>query len=216
MARFLLIFLTFLLITATAALIGTEAPTNDVVISKDNVPVKEESSREEVKTLDDPPRFIPDEEIYDDPSAWEKEREDAEDETAAKTPTEREIKKTSQPFILEIMSIKENAFANLASMEKKIAVDYLSLPQGERADAPQNLTEKYLPAAKMLMETADKDVERALKKMEAALSAINAPLDTVSEAEKSYAAEREKTLSSYTELLKSLGQDIDLDEILPY
>ena len=214
MVRFLMIFLTFVLITASAAMIGLEIPSDDVLILNEDVPVESEESSSSKETLDDPPRFIPDEEIADDPSASQKNEETTVSDSSPKIPTEREIRKAAEPYISEINSIKENAFANLGSMEKKIAVDYLSLPQKERENAPQKLMEKYIPAAKLLLETADRDVERALKKLEAALTAINAPLDTAEKVRAGYKKDKQETISSYNELLKSMGQEINLDEAL--
>ena len=221
MVKFLLLTLTLTLITASAALLGMNSEPFDVLKIKGDIPISEEStqnpdtsksSSSKEDSLKVPPRFIPDEPLELDPSAQEntEEGEKDRDEEEIKPPTEREIKKAANPYIVEIINIKENAFANLASMEKKIAIDYLSMPVDERENAPAVLKEKYMPKVVFLLDTADKDVERALKKLESALRAINAPLDIVDEAKKSYLDEKEEKLNYYKELLKSLGQDITL------
>lgn len=222
MLKFLLLTLTLTLITASAALLGIDRQPFDVLKIKGDIPISEEreeqkenedtskSSSSEEDSLKVPPRFIPDEPLDLDPSAQENREEGEDDKAEIKVPTEREIKKAANPYIVEIINIKENAFANLASMEKKIAIDYLSMPVDQRENAPAVLKEKYMPKVTFLLDTADKDVERALKKLEASLRAINAPLDIVDEAKKSYLDEKEEKLNYYRELLKSLGQDITL------
>ncbi len=221
MIKFLLLALTLTLITASAALLGIESTPFEVFKIKGGIPISqknetaeqgEEISSSKEDSLKVLPRFIPDEPLEQDLSTQERmeEGEKQHEEGKMSIPTEREIKKAANPYITEIINIKENAFANLSAMEKQIAVDYLSLPKNERENAPALLKEKYMPKAVFLLDTADKDVERALKKLESALRAINAPLDMVDEAKKSYLDEKEEKLSYYRELLKSLGQDISL------
>ena len=209
-----------LFITLSALLMGPEEKLFSVLSIEENIPFeKEDRPKEEPKfpkedNFKEPPRFIPDEPLNLDPSAVEKTEEDEQSDGEIRIPDERDAKKAASPYVMEIINIKENAYANIASLEKKIAIDYLSLPKEERDDAPEKLKEKYMPRINLILQTADKDVDRALKKMEGALKAINADLTLVEEAKKSYLDEKEEKINYYKEILKSLGQDMDLSALL--
>ena len=231
MIKGLLLSLTLILITATAALIGINMRTNSVIELAHNEPVASEdissSSKESMQTSQDssssPPRFILNEPIENympsaeeealDPSAHVKAIDDSSSESydsSASIPDEKEIKKTAEPYVLEIMNIKNNAFANISSMEKKIAVEFLSYPQNEREGAVAKLTEKYMPKITLILSTADDDVKRAVKKMEAALIAINGDTKICDESLESYEKEKAEKIKYYEGILSSLGQNIDI------
>lgn len=232
MIKGLLLSLTLILITATAALIGINMKTNSVMELKHNEPIVSEdvsSSKESPSSSDTdnsskaPPRFILNEPIDKylsesqkeslDPSAHVKAFDDSTSEisdSAPIVPDEKDIKKAAEPYILEIMNIKNNAFANIGSLEKKIAVEFLAFPQNERQEAVGKLTDKYMPRITLILSTADDDVNRAIKKMEAAVTAINGDTKICDEALKSYEKEKDEKIKYYQGILSSMGQNIDI------
>ncbi|MEG2144821.1 MAG: hypothetical protein RRY40_05765, partial [Oscillospiraceae bacterium] len=129
------------------------------------------SLHEEKQEEKAPPRFIlnqPMDEIlnHDNVSSANESGSAVPEESAPpKAPDENKIKKTSEPFLKEIHNIKGNAFGNISSLEKKIAVEFLSLPTDKREESIPKLMEKYLPQVNLIISTADKDVERSLKKL---------------------------------------------------
>lgn len=125
-------------------------------------------------------------------------------------PDENKIKKTSEPYLKELYNIKSNAFGNISSLEKKIAVEFLTLPIKEREKNIPVLTEKYLPQVNLIISSADKDVERCLKKLSAALVAINGDTSIVETAKNEYHKEKTEKIKYYENILKSFDENISI------
>ena len=232
MMRGLILAMTLLLITATAALIGTNIQSEATLELKKNERINDSSSNPKADISEEivPPRFILNEPIENylddqsdifDPSTSAKAEEESfgnsvsNEESEPITPTEpdqEQIKKTAAPYLKEIFNIKNNAFGNISSLEKKIAIEFLTIPKEERQKSIKKLTEKYFPQVSLIMTTADDDVNRVCKRLRGALVAINASSEIADEAKETYEKERKQKVEYYESILKSFGENICITE----
>ena len=229
MIRCMMLALTLILITLSAAFLGRDGQIRQVLhqtklpvqSSVESYPQPQSSSTSSPSDhSSESPRFIPDEPISqqpaeshhqsappflpDDPSAEAQlyPIENAEDYTPT-PPTEQQKLIAAEPFVKELFELTEQSADELRAIIDRAIGEFLSASPLERNNTISALIEKYTPEIISLEEKTDSKAEAILLRMNAALVAIGADDSLVTDARAAYEHSKQQQISHYTELFST-------------
>ena len=233
MIRCMMLALTLVLITLSAAYLGRDEQLQQV-LRQTKLPVESSSSEYTEPPLQstvdasserqsEPPRFIPDKPIseqpvtsssshaapspvepVDDPSAEAQLYPVESSEDYVPTPpTEQQKLITAEPFVKELFELTEQGASQLRAIIDRAVGEFLSSSPLERNGTIPALIEKYTPEITALEESSDREAEAILLRMKAALVAIGADDGLVTDARAAYEKSKQQQINHYTELFSS-------------
>lgn len=221
MLRAMMLTLTLILITLTAAYLGRDEQLTQVLY-RTKTPVQSSSTAESDSTAPpkssaassvQPPRFATDifpesEDIPPEADGQSSQVDisqaqaaDGQEEYRIPEPTEQQKRNAAEPYVKELFELKENSARELKKLFEEALTEYLLTAPELRESALDELTEKYMPRAKELEQRCDSQAEELLLKMKSALSAIGADDEIAQEARAAYQRSKQELTDHYSELL---------------
>lgn len=229
MLRAMMLTLTLILITLTAAYLGQDKQLTQVLYrtktpvqsssaaesaDKEDYTAQSSSSQAEFSrfVMDEPltePQ-IPPEGITDGQSSQSTESGphaqaiDDEEGYQLPVPTEQQKLDTAEPYVKELFDLKENATRQLKSLIDEALTEYLLTTPDRRSTGLPQMIEKYMPRVQKLEQDTDSQAEAILLKMSAALAAIGADDQIVQDSRAAYQRSKDEQIAHYSEMFSSL------------
>lgn len=234
MLRAMMLTLTLILVTMTAAYLGRDEQLTQVLrqtktpvtstSSSAAPPVSSSAPQSSSSAESRSPRFVMDEPLSNpvpgedgfsddghssqpsDPSAHAQVSPGADEDKEYKlpAPTEEQKLAAAEPYVKELFELKERSIRQLKELANEALTEYLSTTPDRRSAGLPQMIDKYLPRVQQLESQTDDEAEAILLKMTAALSAIGADDSIAQEARSAYEHSKQEQISHYTELFSSL------------
>jgi len=233
MIRCMMLALTLILITLSAAYLGRDEQLRQV-LQQTKLPVESSSYSEPEHQYQSesaesssperqasPPRFIPDAPIPQQPysrfeSAAPNEMpidpsaeaqlfpiESSSEDYVPTPPSEQQKLKAAEPFVKELFELTEQGADELRIIIDQAIGEFLSASPLERNGILPALIEKYTPKILELEASSDEQAESILLRMKAALVAIGADDGLVNDARAAYEHSKQQQISHYTEMFSA-------------
>jgi len=228
MLRAMMLTLTLILITLTAAYLGKDEQLTQVLYrtktpvqsssAVESAPESKSAPAESSSSQAEHPRFVMDEPLsmppvppegVDDgqssqPDISQAQAVEGEEQYQLPAPTEQQKMDAAEPYVKELFELKESAVRELKKIVDEALTEYLLTAPDIRNDKIPQMVEKYIPRAQKLEQDTDAQAETILLKMSAALAAIGADDGLVEDSRAAYQRSKEEQMAHYSGMFSSM------------
>lgn len=223
MLRAMMLTLTLILITLTAAYLGRDEQLTQVLyrtktpVQSSSAPLSESTPPPDssVVSREQPPRFVTEtpsaaeqppldmegQSSQADSSQPQAQAAESQEEYRLPEPTEQQKLNAAEPYVKELFELKENSARELKKLVEEALTEYLLTQPDLRQTVLPELTEKYMPRAEELEKRSDTQAEEILLKMSTALFAIGADDQIAQDARAAYQNSKRELTEHYGDML---------------